>query len=37
MVTEVRARESSIGVALDGDADRAVVADEKGISSTATR
>jgi len=30
MVTEVRAREASIGVALDGDADRVVVADEKG-------
>lgn len=30
MISEVRAREASIGVALDGDADRVVVTDEKG-------
>jgi phosphoglucosamine mutase len=30
MINEVRAREASIGVALDGDADRVVVTDEKG-------
>src|SRR5205823_2468371 len=30
VINEVRAREASIGVALDGDADRVVVTDEKG-------
>jgi phosphoglucosamine mutase len=30
MINEVRARQASIGVALDGDADRVVVTDEKG-------
>jgi phosphoglucosamine mutase len=30
VISEVKARKASIGVALDGDADRVVVADEKG-------
>jgi phosphoglucosamine mutase len=30
VISEVRAREASIGIALDGDADRVIIVDEKG-------